>query len=95
MIHCEILDTVADHIIAYTGYDKAKYFETNSDRKSCDLKTWLTIIARKMNFSFGEIADYLNMSEDGCFKYFKRHNRRLQDKDYELKWELVKEIAND
>lgn len=95
MIHCEILDEVANRVVAQSGYDKDIMFQTNTDRKSCDIKTWLTMCSRQMNFSFGEVADYLNMTEDGVFKYMERHRKRMNDKDYQLKWQIIKQIINE
>lgn len=95
MIHCEILDELANRIVGQSGYDKDILFKSNTNRKSCDIKTWLTMIARTMNFSFSEISDYLNMTEDGAFKYLERHNKRMNDKDYQLKWQIIKQITNE
>lgn len=92
MIHCELLGDLATSILQRSGYEKDLLFKTNSSRQSCDIKTWLTILARKQNFSFGEIAEYLDMSEEGVFDYRKRHQKRLEDTDYKLKWERIKEI---
>jgi predicted DNA-binding protein YlxM (UPF0122 family) len=92
MIHCKILDNIASDLAEITGYDKSLLFESNRGKRCADMKTWLVTICYHKKFSFKEISEYLHRSRSSIEKYKYRHNKRLNDKDYRLKWQIVQNI---
>lgn len=92
MIHCEILDDITNSVLDRSGYDRDIIDMTRSSKRSCDLKTWITVLALQMDFTFEEIADFLDHTKPQLHYYLKRHGKRLEDTDYKLKWERIKEI---
>lgn len=92
MIHCKILDRIADDLVSESGYDKELLFVSHGDRQSCDLKTWFTIKCLQKNFEMQEIADYLDKHRRSVQYYYHRHGKRLKEEDYQLKWELIDQL---